>query len=248
MAASRSFPIRRSLARVAVAGFAAAGVLAVGLAGALPSAAQTEPQVDLAAGADPQFRLVPPPGEPDWCADPQLYDDVVVETADGEFVVTRSDPTGALTVTYSVGGSAVPGQDYAPLAGSVTFADGETVAVIPVQILPFEVAPPHYPIGTVEVVLTDGADYAVGAGTAQVLLGPTDDTALCFEIPEIESPGGGSGPSGGSHPGGEVLARTGPDRSSTVWMAVIGTALVLSGSALRRAGANRRAADADTVA
>jgi RHS repeat-associated protein len=48
-----------------------------------------------------------------------------------DFRVTRNGPTAApMTVTYTVGGSAIPGVDYSPLPGSVTIASGSTSADI----------------------------------------------------------------------------------------------------------------------
>jgi hypothetical protein len=58
-------------------------------------------------------------------------------TKPGIFTLTRSgDPTVALTVTYSMGGSATNGIDYAALSGTLTFGVGQgsaTVVVNPVD-------------------------------------------------------------------------------------------------------------------
>ncbi len=51
------------------------------------------------------------------------------------FVRSNDDLSGSLTVTYSVGGTAVPGSDYTPLTGSVTFAVGQNWVDVPVTAL-----------------------------------------------------------------------------------------------------------------
>jgi len=79
----------------------------------------------------------------------------------GAFMVMRTgDDTEALTVSYSVGGSAVDGVDYQGLAGTVTIPAGAisaTIAVIPNASL--------YAASSSTVVLTlnPGASYSVGA-------------------------------------------------------------------------------------
>jgi hypothetical protein len=63
--------------------------------------------------------------------------DTVVGSDTGglSFVRTNDDLSGTLTVTYSVGGSAVPGTDYTPLPGTVTFAVGQNDVEVPVTAL-----------------------------------------------------------------------------------------------------------------
>ncbi|HEX7897451.1 MAG TPA: LamG-like jellyroll fold domain-containing protein [Planctomycetota bacterium] len=54
----------------------------------------------------------------------------------GAFTVSRTGSTSsALTVGYTVGGSATPGSDYQALSGSVTIAAGAASAVVPVNVL-----------------------------------------------------------------------------------------------------------------
>ncbi|OON85336.1 hypothetical protein, partial [Pyramidobacter sp. C12-8] len=45
-------------------------------------------------------------------------------TDKGKFTFTRTITSGALTVYYSIRGTATKGTDYQSIAGSVTFADG----------------------------------------------------------------------------------------------------------------------------
>ncbi len=69
----------------------------------------------------------------------------------GTFTVTLSTtlPVPVL-VTYTIGGNAVPGQDYAPLPGTVLVPAGQSAVTVPVVVLPN----PRPGGGTVEVVLT----------------------------------------------------------------------------------------------
>jgi hypothetical protein len=50
----------------------------------------------------------------------------------GEFLFSRGTTNGALTVFYTVGGTASSGVDYAPLSGLVTIPDGHASAAVPV--------------------------------------------------------------------------------------------------------------------
>lgn len=79
----------------------------------------------------------------------------------GSFAVTHSGGVdGALTVTYSVGGTAKAGEDYPALPGSVTIAAGESVAeikVMPIQDNKAEKAE------TVILTLTENPAYVVGS-------------------------------------------------------------------------------------
>jgi len=54
-------------------------------------------------------------------------------TVPGAFTFARTgDTTDALTVRYSVGGTATPGSDYTALSGTVTISAGSATAVVPV--------------------------------------------------------------------------------------------------------------------
>jgi hypothetical protein len=86
----------------------------------------------------------------------------------GRFTLTRTDPTGELTVHYTIAGSATGGTDYAALSGQVTFAAGASTAVIDVDALNDTITEGTE---TVVVTLPAGADYTVTAGaTAEVLV------------------------------------------------------------------------------
>ena len=51
----------------------------------------------------------------------------------GSFTFTRTTTVGALTASYAVGGTATGGDDYTTLSGTVSFADGQASATIPLQ-------------------------------------------------------------------------------------------------------------------
>ena len=56
----------------------------------------------------------------------------------GEFYISRDTMIGDLTVSYSIGGSALNGTDYQSVSGSVSFSDGSkyaTIAITPIQDL-----------------------------------------------------------------------------------------------------------------
>jgi len=78
----------------------------------------------------------------------------------GEFTVRLSTPAprSGLRVNYSVGGSAVPGEDYRALSGSVSVAGGQMSATIVVE--PLTTGPRGDT--TVVLVLQGGTGYEVG--------------------------------------------------------------------------------------
>ena len=109
-------------------------------------------------------------------------DAVAGEPVDGgEFVVSRSGPTvGALTVGYSVGGSATAGSDYVALSGSVTIPVGQVSASVSVGVLDdSEVESDE----TVTVAVLSGPGYAIGSPDAAVVtIGDDDVVSVVFEV------------------------------------------------------------------
>jgi PKD repeat protein len=104
----------------------------------------------------------------------------------GEFTVTRGgDPLPALTVSYTVGGGASSGSDYAALSGSVSLAATETTATISVD--PID-DPDVESDETVIVTLSADATYNVGSPSQATVTIESDDTPT----------GGGSGSVKGS--------------------------------------------------
>jgi outer membrane autotransporter protein len=78
----------------------------------------------------------------------------------GQFTVRLSSaaPPSGLTVAFSTGGSAVPNRDFSALGGSVTIAQGQTSANIPVT----PIAGTSTGTKTVIVTLSSAPGYAVG--------------------------------------------------------------------------------------
>lgn len=119
------------------------------------------------------------------------------------FHISRSDadadPTtaGALTVNYTVAGTAANGTDYAMLTGAVTIADGQAgidISVMPVDDALFEGAE------TITVTLTDNAAYSVGVRSASLVL--TDNETLPISLgfeTAVSSTSEAPDPSSGPH-------------------------------------------------
>jgi hypothetical protein len=84
----------------------------------------------------------------------------------GTFTFTRTgNTTVPLTVTYTVGGTATPGADYAALGTTVAFAAGQTTATK--TVTPFQDAAQEAN-ETVLVTLVASPNYAVGTPSATV--------------------------------------------------------------------------------
>jgi len=82
----------------------------------------------------------------------------------GAFTVTRTgDTSGPLTVTYSVGGTAVNGVDYQGLSGSVTLP--AYVASVPIAVTPNPTLSTS-PSSSVILTLASGSAYTVGSPNA----------------------------------------------------------------------------------
>ncbi len=76
------------------------------------------------------------------------------------YTFTRvGDDSQALTVTYDVGGTATPGDDYAALAGTVTIAAGSSSASVVIDPNDDDRVEPDE---TIVVTVTDGGNYDVG--------------------------------------------------------------------------------------
>jgi hypothetical protein len=96
-------------------------------------------------------------------------------TTTGTFTVSRTGSTsGALTVYYSVSGTATPGSDYNSLSGSVTIASGSstgTITVTPINDTAVESNE------TVIVTLSSNAAYTVGSPSSATVTITSDDSA-----------------------------------------------------------------------
>jgi hypothetical protein len=99
----------------------------------------------------------------------------------GIFTVTRSGSTsGALTVNYTVTGTASAGSDYTALAGSVTLGSGAasaTITVSPIDDTAEEVNE------TVIVTLSSNAPYSVGSPNSATVTISDNDTNTSVLLP-----------------------------------------------------------------
>lgn len=99
----------------------------------------------------------------------------------GEFTFTRTSSGAPLTVNYTVGGTATPGDDYAALPGSFTFGATETVktvAVVPVDDYIAETTE------TVILTISDSPNYQHG-GSATITI--ADNEAPQLSITNIST-------------------------------------------------------------
>ena len=92
----------------------------------------------------------------------------------GAFTFTRAGYTaGALTVNYTVGGTATSGTDYAALGTTVDFLAGATTATKTVSVLDDNLVEGNE---TVEVTLAAGTGYTVGSPSAAIVTIKDDAT------------------------------------------------------------------------
>jgi hypothetical protein len=93
----------------------------------------------------------------------------------GRFTIARDGVAAApLTVYYTVGGTAAPGADYAPLAGSVTIPAGQSSAVL--NLTPID-DPTVEQIEIVVLALSPHASYSIGTpASATVTIADNDTT------------------------------------------------------------------------
>src|SRR5262249_18628564 len=89
------------------------------------------------------------------------------------FTLTRSGSTdSALTVSYTVGGTATPASDYQALSGSVTIPAGPATATVPVNPVDDTVVAPPEPV---VAPLAAGPGYAVGSPSSATATIADDD-------------------------------------------------------------------------
>ncbi|MES2981163.1 MAG: Calx-beta domain-containing protein [Verrucomicrobiota bacterium] len=85
----------------------------------------------------------------------------------GTFRFTKPVAAGAMTVNYTIGGTALNGTDYASLAGSITIPNGQTFADLTITPNTDFI---YDPTETVTVTLTaNGTAYSIGTLTAQAV-------------------------------------------------------------------------------
>ncbi|MCY4571764.1 MAG: hypothetical protein OXF01_03090, partial [Gemmatimonadetes bacterium] len=146
----------------------------------------------------------------------------VAEGAEGSFSVTVGGSTagGAVTVSYSVSGTATPGSDYTALSGQVTVARGDSTATIVLSALTDDILDDGE---TVVLALTDasGGTAVLMVDTAAAGATITDDGEVTVEI----TPAGDSVPEGGTWTGAVTLSTAVAEPVSVRWRTSDGTAV-----------------------
>ena len=104
----------------------------------------------------------------------------------GVFTISRgSAQDSALTVTYSLGGTAVMGTDYQAVSTSVTIPAGSasaTVAIVPINDTTIE------PDETVVLTITPSSGYVPGTPSSATVTIVSDDLSLDFTVTSLVVP------------------------------------------------------------
>jgi hypothetical protein len=114
------------------------------------------------------------------------------------YTFTRSDSSGALTVNFSIGGTATFNTDYTqtgaatftPPTGTVTFADGSLTTTVTVDPSADSTVEPDE---TVVLTVTAGAGYAVGAPSSATGTITNDDTDVSVAVSPLSTTEDGAG-------------------------------------------------------
>ena len=114
------------------------------------------------------------------------------------YTFTRSDSSGALTVNFSVGGTATFNTDYTqtgaatftPPTGTVTFADGSLTATVTVDPSADSTVEPDE---TVILTVTAGTGYTVGAPASATGTITNDDTDVSVAVSPLSTTEDGAG-------------------------------------------------------
>jgi uncharacterized delta-60 repeat protein len=202
-----------------------------------PTWFQTYPDYVLGSGGAEATLLIrddEPPARPTVSIG--VLDDVATESGQdlGLLTLSRTGPVDqALTVFFTVGGTAAPGTDYVPLPESITLPAGSGSANLAIRAVENLFAQPSR---TVVVTVTTNAAYTVGSATATVNLVDDDLPSVTLNAPDpiaVED----------TDPGAFEVIRTGDlSQDLRVSYLVGGTALSgrdyrsLSGSAVIPAG------------
>jgi uncharacterized FlaG/YvyC family protein len=175
----------------------------------------------------------------------QSSDPLAAETADGSnpggFTIFRTgDTTNALSVQYTVSGSATNGVDYNQLTGTVTIAAGASSVQLPINVL--EDLDAEF-AETVTVTLTEDASYSLDNSykSRTVKIQDNEKAKVILTLPDATA----AETTDGSNPGGFTLYRTGDTTNAlSVQYTVSGSATNgvdysnLTGIATFAAGAN----------
>jgi hypothetical protein len=119
------------------------------------------------------------------------------------FTVSRlGETSGALTVSFAVGGSASPSADYAPLSGSVAFAPGAAEAVVVVTAVDDSLLEGPE---TVTLTLQPGPGYRLAVvDTATITILDDERPSVSIRVSD------GEASEAGPNPGAFEITRTGP--------------------------------------
>lgn len=80
------------------------------------------------------------------------------------FTITRyGDTTSALSVNYTVGGTAIPGTDYNALSGSATIPAGAASVIVPVTVISSSIVKPT---STITINVSDSSSYLTGSASS----------------------------------------------------------------------------------
>ena len=101
-------------------------------------------------------------------------------------------PASAITLEYTVGGTATSGSDYTALSGTVSVPKGSATATIPVKLIDDSL---HENDETVVLTLTTGSGYLVGSPDKHTLTIAANDPPTASFASASQSAGEGSGTS-----------------------------------------------------
>ena len=139
----------------------------------------------------------------------------------GQFTFSRSGSTAnALTVTYTIGGTATNGLDYNTLSGNVTFLAGQSIATLPITIVDDGLIE-----GTETLILTlvSGSTYSLGNSSGTVTITDNDLPTVNLSVTDASAAETTTGQT--SNPGQFTFSRNGSTASTlTVNYTIGGTA------------------------
>lgn len=169
----------------------------------------------------------------------------------GRFTLTRTgNLTNALTVNYTIGGTATNSVDYSNLTGNVTFAAGSSTAIIDINSTDDTVFEGNE---TVILTLASSSNYNIGASNrATVTIADNDLPTITIAATDGNASETASGQP--SNPGRFTLTRTGNTASAlTVNYTITGTATNgvdytnLTGTVTFAAGSSTAIIDINTI-
>jgi serine protease AprX len=104
----------------------------------------------------------------------------------GAITLTRSgDPASALTVSYTVGGTATAGADYTALSGTVTIPEGASDVTLPID--PLDDAASE-PVESVVITVQATADYGIGSPSSATVTITSDDLPPDLSVSAMTAP------------------------------------------------------------